>query len=162
LFIANEEEAPGWPLRAELEFVVNKRATVSGNLINKTKNTYLSYKENWIMKKVISSVLILSLMLTIFASAMPNNRNVSVKMNDTQMMVSVGGDDADCFFATVAMLGGTLGWAAATVGTLGVGTVAAGIGLFYTVSRYAYYCGDGGGGVSKDVGGSQYQFQRVN
>jgi len=46
LFFANEKEALGWPLGVEFEFVLNRRATVGGNLLNKIKKYAIQIKED--------------------------------------------------------------------------------------------------------------------
>ena len=44
------------------------------------------------MKKIISCILMLSLVLTAVGFALPSNQNTNVKMTETQMMQAVGGD----------------------------------------------------------------------
>ncbi len=115
------------------------------------------------MKKVISSVLIFSLVLTIFASAMPGYQNNSVKMSDPQLSVSVGGWDWGC---AVAIAGAGLmlaGLFVTPVGAVAVGMYAANaiLGPAITGTGIGLSCSGSGGDKSSDMR-TQYKFQRVN
>ena len=110
------------------------------------------------MKKVISSVLIFSLVLTIFASALPVNQSNSVKISDEQMMEINGGCNATAWWVGGA-LAGTLGLAAAVTG-FGLGAVPVIYGASVAMLARADSCG-GGGDKNSDMRTS-YHFKRVN
>jgi len=116
------------------------------------------------MKKIISSVLIFSLVLTIFASATPNSRDNSVKMSNAQMMQAVGGINWYCVAAVVGTGIMIAGIFSNPLSAAAVGLYTANAILGPTISG-ASIVGSCGGGGSIDKGSdmrTQYHFQRVN
>jgi hypothetical protein len=79
---------------------------------------YKQFNEESVMKTMLSYILIFSLVLTIAVSVMPINQS-SLIMNDTQMMLAVGGRNA----ALAAMwgMGGILCACTGPVGAFGAG-----------------------------------------
>ncbi|MBN1396531.1 MAG: hypothetical protein JXA06_00720 [Bacteroidetes bacterium] len=82
------------------------------------------------MKKVISCILVLSLVLVVTVSAMPSTQNSSVKMTDTQMMQSVGGWDGWACLGDIAYGGFMGGCAGSYFGFYG-GLAGCAIGALY-------------------------------
>ncbi len=116
------------------------------------------------MKKVISSVLIFSLVLTIFVSALPVNQNNSVKISDEQMTRFVGGE---CGVTTAAILIIGAAWIAGAGVAIASGGTASGavvVGVYAlsaSLIATGVGCGGSGGDKSSDMR-TQYKFQRVN
>ena len=92
------------------------------------------------MKKLVASVLILALLLTMTASAAPVGERNNHQLSPAEMSSLVGGVDGDCVVAAIGTASAALGYSAAAVFFGPVGWLVAGAALFASTVNYAYKC----------------------
>ena len=117
------------------------------------------------MKKLISSVIIFSLMLMLIGSAMPNSYCNSVKMRNDEM-TQVGAGECKPTTAAILIIGAAwvagAGVAIASGGTATGGVVVAVYALSTALLGAGVGCGGGGSVDREDYKPSHDRFARVN